>query len=69
MLNWYHPARPLRSGAFSPLTPNRHKTIMYGRLAVDCDTATATIWNNLPIKLRCTNSVSTFKRQLKIHLL
>ena len=47
MLNWYHPSRPLRSGAFPSLTPNRHNTIMYGcRL---CDTAAATIGNNLPI--------------------
>ena len=66
MLNWYHPSRPLRSGAFPSLTPIRHKTITYGRRF--CDTATATIWNNLPVKLRCTDSLSTFKRQLKTHL-
>ena len=66
ILNWYHPSRPLRSGDFPSLTPNRHKTIMYGRRL--CDTATATIWNNLPIKLRCTNSLSTFKRPLKTQL-
>ena len=67
MLNWYHPARPLRSGAFSSLTPSRHKTITYG--CRPCDTATATIWNNLPIELRCTDSSTcTFKRQLKTHL-
>ena len=63
MLNWYHPARPLRSGAFPSLIPNG---IIYDRRL--CDTATATIWNNLQIKLRCTNSLSTFKRQLKTHL-
>ena len=40
---------------------------MHGRRL--CDTATATIWNNLLIKLRCTNSLSTFKGQLKTHLL
>ena len=66
MLNWHHPARPLRSGAFPSLTPSRQKTITYGRRL--CDTATAMIWNNLPIKLRCTDSLSTFKRQLKSHL-
>ena len=66
MLNWYHPSRPLRSGAFPSLTPSRHKTITYGRRL--CDTATATIWNNLPVKLRCTDSLSTFKRQLRTHL-
>ena len=42
MLNWYHPSRPLRSGAFPSLTPSRHNTITYGRRL--CDTATATIW-------------------------
>ena len=67
MLNWYHPARPLRSGALLSLTPNRHKTMTYGgRL---CDTVTASIWNNLPIKLRCTDPLPTFKRQLKTYLL
>ena len=64
MLNWYHPSRPLRSGVFPSLTPSRHKTITY--MAVD--SATATIWNNLPVKLRCTDSLSTFKGQLKTHL-
>ena len=66
MLNWYHPARSLRSGAFLSPTPSCHKTITYGRRL--CDTATAMIWNNLPIKLRCTDSLSTFKSQLKTHL-
>ena len=66
MLNWYHPSRPLRSGAFPSLTPSRHKTITSGHRL--CDTATTTIWNNLPVKLRCTDSLSTFKRQLKTHL-
>ena len=67
MLTWYHPSRSLRSAAFPSLTPSRHKTITYGRRL--CDTATATIWNNLPVKLRCTDSLSTFKRQLKTHLI
>ena len=49
MLNWYNPSRPLISGDFPSLIPNRHKIILYGRRL--CDTTTATIWNNLPIKL------------------
>ena len=65
MLNWYNPSRPLRSGAFLSLTLSRHNTITYGRRL--CDTATAKIWNNLPVKLRCTDSLSTFKRQFKTH--
>ena len=63
----YHPAIDHDdSGAFPSLTPDHHETIMYGRRL--CDTATATIWNDLPIKLRFTNSLSTFKSQLKAHL-
>ena len=62
MFNWYHSARPLRSGAFPSLTvtTGRHETITYRRRL--CGTATATIWNNLPVKLRCTDLLSTFKR-------
>ena len=55
MLNWYHLAKLLRSGAFPSLAPNRHNNIMYGRRF--CDAATATICNNQPLKLRCTNSL------------
>ena len=51
MINWYHPTRPLRSSAFPSLVPNKHKTIKIGRRL--CDTATAVLWNNLPINLRC----------------
>ena len=58
MLNWYHPARQLRSGAFPSLTPNCHKTIMHDRRL--CDTATAMIWNNIPIKLRCINLLNIY---------
>ena len=66
MLNWYHPARPLRSGAFPSLVPNKHNTITLGRRL--CDSATAVLWNNLPRDLRCQQSLQIFKKHLKTHL-
>ncbi len=66
LINWYHPTRPLRSAAFPSLVPNRNKTIRHGRRL--CDTAAAVLWNNLPVDLRCTCTVTMFKKQLKTHL-
>ncbi len=66
LINWYHPARPLRSAAFPSLVPNRNKTVMHGRRL--CDTAAAVLWNNLPIPLRCSSSLVLFKKLLKTHL-
>ena len=39
-LHWYHP-RPLRSGAFPSLVPNKHNTITLGRRL--CDSVTAVL--------------------------
>ena len=64
MFNWYHPTRPLRSSAFPSLVPNKHKTIKIGRRL--CNTATAVLWNNLPI--RCGQSLQNFKKHLKTYL-
>ena len=58
MLHWYHPSRPLRSAAYPSLVPNRNKTLKFGRRL--CDTATAVLWNNLPVHLRCAESVVVF---------
>ena len=66
MLIWYHPTRPMRSSAFPSLVPNKHKTIEIGRRL--CDTATAVLWNNLPIDPRCEQSLHTFKKHLKTYL-
>ena len=66
MVNWYHPTRPLRSSAFPSLVPNKHKTIKIGRRL--CDTATAVLWNNSPIDLRCEQSLQTFEKHLKTYL-
>ena len=66
MLNWYHPARPLRSGVFPSLVPSMHNTITLGRSLCDC--ATAVLWNNLPRDLRCQLSLQIFKKHLNTHL-
>ena len=62
----YTPTRPLRSSAFPSLVPNIHNTIKIGRRL--CDTSTAVLWNNLPTDLRCEQSLQTFKRHIKTHL-
>ena len=66
MLHWYLPSRPIRSAAHPSLVPNKNKTVKFGRTL--CDIATAVLWNNLPVHLRCAESVVIFKKQLKTHL-
>ena len=66
MLHWYHPSRPLRSAAYPSLVPNKNKTVKFGRRL--CNTATAVFWSNLPVHLRCAESVVVFTKQLKTHL-
>ena len=46
MLNWYQPARALRSASTTSLVPNRNRTIRYGRRLLD--TSSAALWNPLP---------------------
>ena len=59
MLHWYHPSRPFGSAAYPSLVPNKNTTVKFGRRL--CDTATAVLWNNLPVHLRCAESVVVFK--------
>ena len=47
-----HPSRPLRSAAYPSLVPNKNKTVKFGRRLCD-----AVLWNNLPVHLRCAESV------------
>ena len=67
MLHWYHPSRTLRSVAYPSLVSNKNnKTVKFGRRL--CDTATAVLWNNLPVHLRSAESVVVFKKLSKTHL-
>ena len=67
MLHWYYPSRPLRSAAYPSLVPNKNKTVKFGRRL--CDTATAVLWNNLPVHLRCAFSTGcgcgSFQKTIK----
>ena len=63
MLHWYHPSRPVRSAAYPSLVPNKNKAVKFGRRL--CDTATAVLWNNLPVHLRCAESVVVLKKTIK----
>ena len=61
--HWYHPLRPLRSAAYPSLVPNKNKTVKFGRRL--CDTATAVLWNKLPVHLKRAESVVVFKKTIK----
>ncbi len=65
-LQWYQPARPLRSGSTTSLVPKRHRTIRLGRRILD--TSTATLWNTLPHHIKAAKDIQTFKKQVKTFL-
>ena len=58
--------RPYVGVIFVNYVVYENKTVKFGRRL--CDTATAVLWNNLPVHLRCAESVVVFKKQLKTHL-
>ena len=66
MLNVYTPARSLRSenDKFILTKPMPHRKIGEQSFAFSAPHS----WNSLPEDLRCSNSLSTFKRGLKTHL-
>ena len=45
------------------LVPSRSKTVKLGRRLMD--TAAATLWNTLPEGIKCSPSVTIFKKTLK----
>ncbi len=65
-LQWYTPARPLRSGSTTSLVPKRHRTIKIGKRLLD--TSTATLWNTLPNHIKTSKDILTFKKQVKTYL-
>ena len=66
LLNWYHPTRHLRSANRTSLVPSRSRTVKLGRRLMD--TAAATLWNTLPEGIKCSPSVTIFKKHLKTYL-
>ena len=66
LLNWYHPTRHLRSANKTSLVPRRSRTVKLGRRLMD--RTAATLWNTLPEGIKCSPSVTLFKKQLKTYL-
>ena len=66
LVNRYHPRRQLRSMNDTLLTPNRNRTVKYGRRLMD--TVAASLWNTLPIDIKNALNIVSFKKMLKTHL-
>ena len=65
LLNSYQPTRNLHSSKTNLLVIPDIRTVI-GRRSFSY--AAPFVWNNLPINLRSTNCLSTFRSQLKTHL-
>ena len=63
LLQWYTPARALRSASTTSLVPNRSRTIRYGKRLIG--TSAATLWNAQPNHIKSARNVIQFKRLLK----
>ena len=66
LVNLYQPARSLRSQSSMLLCVPRARTRTYGNKRFDV--AAASLWNTLPVTLRCSSSLACFKRELKTFL-
>ena len=66
LLETYQPARSLRSSTQCLLKEKPSRLKSYGDRAFSV--AAPRLWNNLPVDLRESNSLETFKRKLKTHL-
>ena len=67
LIEHYKPGRTLRSENSMMLRlPNDIRTKSYGERRFD--KAGPTLWNNLPLSLRCEQSLDVFKKDLKTHL-
>ena len=63
LVNRYHPRRQLRSVNDTLCTPNRNRTVIYGRRLMD--TAAASLWNTLPIDIKNALNIVSFKEAFK----
>ena len=61
----YNPVRDLRSSSSFQLTCAKSQTITYGRR--NFTSASATLWNSLPLSARKCQTLSSFKKTLKTH--
>ena len=63
----YTPARRLRSSTTGRLVVPRSYSVRYGGRRFDC--AAAQLWNTLPMGVRQSVTIASFKMSLKSHLL
>ena len=66
LLQPYMPTRSLRSSSKKLFTTATYKNITYGGRAFS--NAAPKLWNSLPLDIRESTSLETFKRKLKTHL-
>ena len=66
MLQIYQPTRSLRSETTTTLVIPRTRTVMYGDRSFR--KAAGTLWNSLPLTVRESPTLETFKKNLKTHL-
>ena len=62
----YQPRRHLRSESEYLLCVPRSRTVTYGNRCFS--TSAATLWNDLPLSLRKTKTLATFKKNIKTYL-
>ena len=65
LLNEYQPTRQLRSSSHIMLQRPKTRTVRYGDRAFSA--YAPKIWNNLPLHVRESDSISCFKSRLKTH--
>ena len=66
LLSPYKPGRSLRSEGKHLLTTRRYRLEGFGNRCFAH--ATPSLWNTLPISIKCFQSIDTFKSSLKTHL-
>lgn len=62
----YTPSRSLRSSNQGLLKPVRHRLQTYGNRAFEVNAPV--LWNNLPLDIRCTETLLAYKSKLKTYL-
>ena len=67
LLETYKPARNLRSSGRKLLVVPRSKLKSYGDRAFSL--AAPRLWNDIPDNIKCSEDLSSFKRNLKTYLL
>ena len=70
LLQIYIPSDNLRSGLDQPRLVSNRTSTMFGDCAPNCafQNAAPRVWNNLPVAVRRSATIASFKKQTKTHL-